>query len=198
MASYEHATSSPGTFREEDMIKSVIVSSCLAAVLLSAPEIAAAKGFKAQLDGFSEVGALNTETGAILSKGTGSLTLEVDNNSARYKLTFSDLGSNVTQAHLHFGQIHVPGGIYAFLCTNLAPPAGVPTPPPCPVGGGTVSGTLTAANILAVTGQNITKGDFGALLAAVGSNTTYGNVHTVNFPAGEIRGQVKLVDEDED
>jgi len=181
------------------MIKSVIVSSGLAALLLSAPEIAAAQEFNARLDGFFEVGALNNETGAILTNGTGRLMLNVENNSATYSLSYSGLGSNVTQAHLHFAKVHVPGGIYAFLCTNLTPPVGVPQPPPCPVAGGTVSGTLTAANILAVPGQNITKGDFGALLAGVGSNTTYGNVHTVNFPAGEIRGQVKpLADEDED
>jgi len=180
------------------MIRSVIAGG-LVAVLLSAPGTAAAKNFKGQLDGFFEIGALNNETGAILTNGSGSLTLDVDNNKATYKLTFSGLSSNVTQAHLHFGKVHVAGGIYAFLCTNLAPPAGVPTPPPCPASGGTVTGTLTAANILAVPGQNITKGDFGALLAGVGSNTTYGNVHTVNFPAGEIRGQVKpLADEDED
>lgn len=180
------------------MIKSVIVSSGLAAVLLSAPEIAAAQEFNARLDGFFEVGALNNETGAILTNGTGRLMLDVENNSATYSLSYSGLGSNVTQAHLHFAKVHVPGGIYAFLCTNLTPPAGVPQPPPCPVAGGTVSGTLTAANILAVPGQNIAKGDFAALLAAVRSNTTYANVHTVNFPAGEIRGQVKPVDENED
>jgi len=68
----------------------------------------------------------------------------------------------------------------------------------CPAAGGTVSGTLAAANIQGVPGQNITLGDFGALLAAVGSNTTYANVHTVKFPAGEIRGQVELRDEDQD
>jgi hypothetical protein len=181
------------------MIKSVIVRSGLAAVVLSlAAGIGAAQEFKARLDGFFEVGALNNESGAILTNGTGKLTLDVDHNSATYSLTYSGLGSNVTQAHLHFGKVHVPGGIYAFLCTNLTPPGGLPKPPPCPAAGGTVSGTLTAANIQAVPGQNITAGDFGALLAAVGSNTTYANVHTVNFPAGEIRGQVKLSNEDED
>jgi CHRD domain len=107
--------------------------------------------------------------------------------SATYKLTYSGLGSNVTQAHLHFGKVHVAGGIYAFLCTNLGNgPAGTPA---CPPTGGTVTGTLTPASIVAVARQNITAGDFNALLSAVGSNTTYANIHTVKFPAGEIRGQ---------
>jgi hypothetical protein len=61
-----------------------------------------------------------------------------------------------------------------------------------------VTGTITPASIKAVTGQNITAGDFSALLRALSSNTTYANVHTTNFPAGEIRGQVQLSNEDED
>jgi len=176
----------------------LVKTGLLAVLLVVAAGAATAQEFKARLSGFFEIGALNNNSGAILTNGTGKLTLDVDRNSATYTLTYSDLGSNVTQAHLHFGKVHVAGGIYAFLCTNLTPPSGLPKPPSCPAAGGTVSGTLTAANIQAVPGQNITAGDFGALLAAVGSNTTYANVHTVNFPAGEIRGQVKLSNEDQD
>jgi CHRD domain-containing protein len=184
------------------MIRSVIVRSGFAAVLLSlAAGMAGAQEFRSRLDGFFEVGPLtnpNTETGAIFTTGTGKLTLDVDQNSATYRLTYSGLTSNVTQAHLHFGKVHVPGGIYAFLCTNLTPPASLPKPPACPPSGGTVTGTLTAANIQAIPGQNFPAADFNALLAAVGSNTTYVNIHTVNFPAGEIRGQLKQSNEDED
>jgi hypothetical protein len=151
---------------------------------------ATAQEYQAQLSGFFELGALNNETGAILTDGTGTLVLDVGKNSATYRLTYSGLSSNVTQAHLHFGKVHVPGGIFVFLCTNLANgPAGTPI---CPAAGGTVTGTTTASTILAVPGQHITAGDFGALLAALGSDTAYVNVHTVNFPAGEIRGQVEL------
>jgi hypothetical protein len=38
--------------------------------------------------------------------------------------------------------------------------------------------------------QNIPAGDFDGLLAAIQSDTAYGNIHTKNFPAGEIRGQI--------
>jgi hypothetical protein len=174
-----------------------MIRSGLAAVLVAlVAGAASAQEYKARLSGFFEIGALNANTGAILTNGTGKLTLDVDQNSATYSLTYSALGSNVTQAHLHFGKVHVAGGIYTFLCTNLGNgPAGTPA---CPPGGGTVTGTITPANILAVPGQNITAGDFGALLAALASNTTYVNVHTVKFPAGEIRGQVQRSNEDED
>jgi hypothetical protein len=164
------------------------------AVLTVGPALA--QEFKARLNGFFEIGALNANTGAILTNGTGKLTLDVDQNSATYSLTYSGLSSNVTQAHFHFAKVHVAGGIYTFLCTNLGNgPAGTPT---CPPAGGTVTGTITPSSILAVPGQNITAGDFGALLAALGSNTTYANLHTVRFPAGEIRGQVQHSNDDED
>src|SRR5947209_9121370 len=103
------------------MIRSVIVRSGFAAVMLSlAAGMAAAQEFKARLDGFFEVGALNNESGAILTNGTGKLTLNVDQHSATYRLTYSGLTSNVIQAHLHFGKIHVAGGIYVFLCTSAS------------------------------------------------------------------------------
>jgi len=159
---------------------------------------ALAQEYKAQINGFAELGALNAETGAILTNGIGKLTLDVDPNNqiASYSLTYSGLTSNVLQAHLHFAKVHVPGGIYAFLCTNLGNgPAGTPA---CPNPSGTVTGTITPASILAVPGQNIAAGDFSALLRALSSNTTYVNVHTNNFKAGEIRGQVQVANDDED
>ena len=179
------------------MLRYLLIRSGLAGLLLVlAAGAAAAQEYTARLSGFSELGALNAETGAILTNGTGRLRLDVDQNSATYSLTYSGLTSNVLQAHLHFAKVHVPGGIYAFLCTNLGNgPAGTPA---CPPTGGTVTGTITAASILAVPGQNITAGDFNALLAALSSNTTYVNVHTNNFKSGEIRGQVQTREEDQD
>jgi hypothetical protein len=178
------------------MVRYPIISSSLAVFLTAFAAGAVAQEYKARLSGFFEIGALNNNTGAILTNGKGKLTLDVHQNSATYSLSYSGLGSNVTQAHFHFGKVHVAGGVYVFLCSNLGNgPAGTPA---CPATGGTVTGTITAGSILAVPGQNITAGDFGALLAALGSNTTYGNIHTVKFPAGEIRGQVQHSNDDED
>jgi hypothetical protein len=61
-------------------------------------------------------------------------------------------------------------------------------------GGGTVTGTLTAANVLPIAGQGVPAGDFQALVDALESDTAYANIHTSNFPAGEIRGQVRRAD----
>jgi hypothetical protein len=59
-----------------------------------------------------------------------------------------------------------------------------------------VTGTWTPGSVQAIAGQNVTAGDFGALVAALTSDTAYANIHTVNFPSGEIRGQVRRPEDD--
>lgn len=50
--------------------------------------------------------------------------------------------------------------------------------------------------MLAIAGQNVTAGDFVALEDPIESETTYGNIHTTNFSAGEIRGEIRKGEED--
>ena len=172
-------------------------ASILVAVTIGLLATAAnAQEYHARLSGFNEVGALNAETGAILTNGRGTLDLVLNRNAstATYTLTYSDLTSPVLQAHIHFGKVHVPGGIFVFLCTNVGGPAGTPG---CPSPAGTVTGTITPASVIAVIGQNIAAGDFNVLVEALGSDTAYANLHTTNFKAGEIRGQVRHIGENE-
>lgn len=141
--------------------------------------------FSASLVGFEEVPL------AIHSGGTGTLQLDLDRNAQvlSFTLEFSGLTSNVAQSHIHFGKRHVAGSVVVFFCSNLGNgPAGTQ---PCPAAGGTVTGTITAANVLGVPGQNVTAADFNAIVDALDSDTAYANVHTTNFPAGEIRGQIR-------
>jgi hypothetical protein len=147
--------------------------------------------FRAAFSGFNEVGALNAQSGAILSDGTASLVLKLDRaaQTVSYTLEFSGLSAPVTQAHIHFGKVHMSGGVMVFFCSNLSTaPAGTQA---CPVSGGTVTGTLSAANVLAIAGQNVPAGDFAALVDALESDTAYANIHTSSFPAGEIRGEIR-------
>jgi hypothetical protein len=176
------------------------------ATLVAAPFVllgtnAGAAEFSAKFSGFEEVGPLPgptaAETGAIFSPGTGTLDLDLDRNARTitFKLTYSGLSAPVTQAHIHFGKRHVPGGVMVFFCTNQNNgPAGTQT---CPAGGGTVTGMFTGASVVGPLAQHVTPGDFDALVAVIVSNTAYGNIHTTNFPAGEIRGQVRRGDEDD-
>jgi hypothetical protein len=161
---------------------------------------ARAQDYSAKYSGFQEVGGLGAgETGAILSTGQATLKLSVDKTAETltYSLTYSGL-ANVTQSHIHFGKEHVAGGIMVFFCTNLANgPVGTPACPDDTGGEVTVTGTVTATGVVGPTAQNITAGDFAAVVAALASNTVYGNIHTKLFPAGEIRGQVHA-DKDHD
>lgn len=163
--------------------------------------VARAEDFSAKLSGFNEVGSTGSPaniTGAVFSPGTGSvkLTLNSAAQTLTYTLTYSGLSADVTQSHIHFGKVHSPGGVIVFFCTNLGNgPAGTQA---CPVAGGTVSGTITPASVVGPAGQNIPAGDWAGLVAALTSNTAYANVHTKNFPGGEVRGQVVRADHDDE
>jgi hypothetical protein len=184
------------------MKRYLFAAASIAALVLVSYARADAQEFHATFSGFNEIGGVGAgETGAILSEGEGTLTLNLDNaaKTLTYTLTYSGLSSNVIVAHIHFAKVHVAGGVIVFLCTNLAippPPPPAATPPACPVGGGTVSGTIRPADVVAVPGQNITAGDFDALEDALTSNTAYGNIHTTKFPAGEIRGEIRRAEGD--
>jgi hypothetical protein len=166
----------------------------LAAVGLTVTVATADEGataFATNMNGFNEVG----NTGPILTNGTGTFHLTVQGDSATFTETFSNLSSPVTQSHIHFGERGVSAGVVVFLCTNLGNgPAGTPA---CPAGGGTVTGTLTAASIVGPAGQGVAAGvNFQQLVRILQAGDGYVNVHTTKFPVGEIRGQVHFGDVD--
>jgi CHRD domain len=168
-----------------------LLASAMAAFMLVGAH-ANAEEFSAKLVGFQETPA------AIFSPGKGTLDLDLDRaaRTLTFKLTFSGLTSPATQSHIHFGKEHVTGGVIVFFCSNLNNgPAGTQL---CPAGGGTVTGTIVGGAVVGPTAQNITPGNFDALVAALASNTAYGNVHSQNFPGGEIRGQIRRADDDDD
>ena len=136
------------------------------------------------------------------SPGSGSFTATVNaaGTAIDYTLSYTTLSSAVTQAHIHFGRPATTGQIVLFLCTNLAPPAGVPMPQACPPAPATITGTLTAADVIARPTQNIDAGaaGFAEMIKAMRARAAYANVHTTLFPTGEIRGAVGLRDNDDD
>lgn len=176
------------------MYRRIVTAAALLAAAIALPAAAnSVEEFHTTFSGFNEVGGLGAgETGAILSEGKGTLTLKLDrvNQTLWFELTYSGLSSPVVQSHIHLGKNHVAGGVMVFFCSNN----NVPGVQPCPASGGTVTGTITASDVIAVTGQNVTAGDFDALTDALESNTAYANIHTMKFPAGEIRGQIHHAD----
>jgi hypothetical protein len=125
------------------------------------------------------------------------LVLNDELHTLSFTLTYSGLSAPVTKAHIHFGKEHVAGGVMVFFCTSDStdtPPPGTQT---CPSPSATVTGTLTGGSVVGPVKQNVSVGDFDAVVAALRSNTAYANTHTKAFPAGEIRGQIRRTKNDE-
>ena len=152
-------------------------------LLLVASGLAVTRGkdggsFAARLNGYQEVPSIST-TG----RGTFAVRVSFEEDTIRYRLSYAALeGGNVLAAHIHFAERHVNGAVVAFLCGGGGKPA-------CPPRG-TVSGTITAADIVAVPAQGIAAGEIDEVIHAMRRGATYANVHTTTFPGGEIRGQI--------
>jgi len=146
----------------------------------------------ADLVGYQEVPALSTT-----AKGRFTAWIDTRSNTIQWRLRYDALEGNVTQAHVHFGQKGVNGGISFFLCSNLGNgPAGTQA---CPVAPGDISGVITPDLVVGpgpvttptpAPGQGIEPGAFAEIAAAIREGLGYANVHTSKWPGGEIRGQL--------
>jgi len=145
----------------------------------------------AQLDGLQEVAVIGSPVTAIVSSlivdGDGKFRAKIRNNGTalQFKLEWNDLSGNPLAAHIHLGQPGTAGGIAIHLCGTGGKPA-------CPLGSaGSLEGTLTAADVVAIPAQGLTAGDLEGVLQAMRAGATYVNMHTPTWPAGEIRGNIE-------
>jgi CHRD domain len=136
---------------------------------------------KAKLDGYQEA-PLTLSTPA-----TGSFRIRVRSDGLHYTLRYSGIPTSVTQAHIHLGRTALTGGILAFLC-GPQPQAG--DKPTCPTQAGTVEGVIDMADVLAIANQGIAAGELTEVIRALRKGAVYANVHSTQYPGGEIRGQV--------
>jgi len=155
----------------------------------------------ARLIGYNEVPSVSTP-----ASGRFHGTISRDEQSIDYTLSFDGIETTVNQSHIHFAQRSVNGAIVVWLCQGAtrAPAAVANLTPECPTSpGGTVSGTITAASVLAQaagTGgaaQQIQQGELDEVIAAIRAGNAYVNVHSAVSPGGEIRGQLKAADDDD-
>src|SRR6266403_403042 len=162
-----------------------VLAICMAALVVgvNADEESSAK-LRATLKGFNETPANST-------LASGSFRATVGGDSITFELKYSGLVADSLFAHIHLGQKNVAGGVMIFFCDNSNPSH---SPRSCPARGGTV----TAADVIGPYGQGIAPGEFSKVLEAIHSGVTYVNVHSTKFPAGEIRGQVRVPGEDDD
>ena len=152
----------------------------------------------ANLVGIQEVAPPST---TVITDATGTFTATINNDSTlTYTLTYKNLSSAVLQAHIHIGATKVAGGISIFLCSNLGNgPAGTPACPDDGTHSGVVSRTVSAEDVTNLAAaQGIPAGDFKDVVRAIVSHVAYANVHSANFPAGEIRGQIHSTPDPDD
>jgi hypothetical protein len=114
--------------------------------------------------------------GATKSRGSGSAT--VTYNAAAddftYTLSWTNLTGDATMAHIHHGATGVSGPILIpFFMTTL--PAS-----------DTISGTLTQADVTPADGISTVA----QVAQAIEAGDAYVNIHTAQYPAGELRGQL--------
>ena len=125
-----------------------------------------------------------------LARGSFSATIDEAASTVTYELHYEGFDSEVVQAHLHTAQPGVNGGIMVWLCGSASLP-GPPGTPPCPQAPGSVTGQLTAEQVMGPSAQGISPGEFDEMVRAIRNGITYANVHTTRYPAGEIRGQLR-------
>jgi CHRD domain len=160
--------------------------------LLATATSARSETLQATLTGYEESPSVST-----VANGDFSATIE--NGGAadhfHYSLTYGGLQGTVSQGHIHVAQPGVNGSIVIWLCqtgTNKDPTG---LSPECPQTG-TVTGRITAANVIAgsTTTQQLNAGDFAGAIAAMRAGFAYVNVHTLPLsPGGEIRGQIRII-----
>ena len=172
------------------LLWAAVVAAVVVVAVVATAIATSGKNVRGHLDGYEEVPAVST-----VAQASFTAQLARNGQSIDYRLTYSGLEAEATQAHIHFGQKDVNGGISVWLCgaPRTTPPV---TPPPgfnkpCPTPGGTVTGTITPADVVGPANQGIAPGELGELIRAIRSGVAYANVHSVKFPGGEIRAQLR-------
>jgi hypothetical protein len=168
----------------------VIVLAVATALMLLVPvAYAIPVTFVGNLTGANEVPPVPSS-----ATGLATVVLDAAAQTLQINATFSSLTSNTNAAHIH---------CCAPLGTNVGVATTVPAFPGFPLG--VTSGSFTSAvfdltqptiyNPAFVTLQGGLTQAEAALIAGILNGTTYLNIHTVNFPSGEIRGQLEAVPE---
>lgn len=135
------------------------------------------ESFTAELSGEEELPPVNTDA-------NGTITIQGSNQSLNYQLELSDM-TNVTAAHIHFGNDDENGKIVVPLLQSNSP-SGLEVE--------TLGGNFTAEAV-----QGPLAGlPLEQLIGFMGNGSTYVNIHSSEFPLGEIRGQIEELDQDEE
>lgn len=158
-------------------ILTLLAAMLMMLVPVSAAGAAPPQNFRTHLTGDEEVPAVETK-----AQGQAIFQVRADGTAIDYRLNVANI-ENVFMAHLHVGAAGTNGGIVVWLYPGDGPPSRLLP--------GRTNGTLATGTI---TGDDLVGAfeDEGleTLVGALSSGDIYVNVHTLDFPAGEIRGQI--------
>lgn len=190
------------------MQKLISVATLMLATTLFATSVdARSTRLEAQLNGAQEVIDRSLSNDVVLpikglltgAHGQARFTLSHDQTSIFYTLRVSKTSTATFMAHIHLGPPTQNGPVMLWLF-------GDPTHNPLPItlprndpafsndgmGGGVVTGTLTAADFPTANAGLADLGvtTFADAVANILQGNAYVNVHTVKNPRGEVRGQI--------
>lgn len=139
--------------------------------------VAQDRNFRAHLSGQEEVPRALTR-----AQGQAIFQLSRDGQALRYQINVANI-ENVTMAHIHLAPSGVNGPVAAWLVPAGPPPQLIPGRSQ----GVLAAGVIGAAHLVGpLAGQ-----DLAQLIEAITAGGAYVNVHTSQYPGGEIRGQIR-------
>ncbi|MEO0972880.1 MAG: spondin domain-containing protein [Pseudomonadota bacterium] len=112
---------------------------------------------------------------AVDSQGSGrSRAIATAGETLRVLVGTQDLSGPITMAHLHLAQAGVNGPVIADLGAGIS--------------GDNVNITITEADLV----DALAGADLETLIGEMAAGNVYVNIHTDAYPAGEVRGQLRL------
>lgn len=146
---------------------------------LNSPDIANANvsaSFRAVLSGDEEVPPADTK-----ARGQASFQLAKDGLSIQFRLIVANI-ENVTMAHIHTAPAGVNGPVVVWLYPQSPPPDLLPGRS----NGMIAQGVFTKDDLVGP----LEDMELSDLIDLLESGEAYVNVHTLQFPGGEVRGQI--------
>jgi hypothetical protein len=129
--------------------------------------------FSTPLTGMEEVPPVNTNS-------TGIALFELVKNNINFKVNVTNL-DNINAAHIHLGEFGQNGDVI-FTLFKPATPIDV------------LNGTLVEGKVTSVDLEGPLQGKtINDLVQLINNTKTYVNIHTEQYPNGEIRGQITTV-----
>ena len=151
----------------------------LALAMSAVPVLGSGNGnnFVAHLSGDEEVPPVATQ-----AQGQAIFHLSKDGTELSYELIAANI-EDLVMSHIHLATAGQNGPIVAWLYPSAPPPQLIPGR----FDGLLAEGTITAADLVGpLAGKPLSD-----LIDAMREGGTYVNIHTVQYPAGEIRGQIR-------